>query len=176
MAGNATRQDGGSVARVENVAPLTPHNKALYEAGKSLIVESVNVGSEFCKYMIGISAGAIGVYLSLIKLIVPEGSSLSYHQKIMAMIPNILFVLSMIIFTNGYFPRRAIFSLDIFEEIDQARINAINHRYRWAIWGFAVLCIGLCIGAMVVIVIEPLPASGAGINSTPVPLAAPLGP
>jgi len=48
---------------VTDVAALTPHNEGLYEAGKALMVSSIDVGRDFCKSMIGIAAGAIPITL-----------------------------------------------------------------------------------------------------------------
>src|SRR5690242_18221621 len=52
--------------------PVSPHNQALYEAGKQMLVESISVGREFCKFMVGVSTGAIPLYLALLQLALPK--------------------------------------------------------------------------------------------------------
>ena len=53
------------------VSDVTPHNRALYEAGKSLLIDSVKTGMDFCKFMIGVATGAMPTYLALLKLAIP---------------------------------------------------------------------------------------------------------
>ena len=66
---------------VENVEKTTPHNKALYEAGKSLLIDSINTGREFCKFMITISTSAIPIHLGLLKFVLPEKYTLNFQSR-----------------------------------------------------------------------------------------------
>ena len=50
-----------AMARVSNAQPITPHNDALYEAGKKLLVDSIETGREFCKLMITTWLSAIPI-------------------------------------------------------------------------------------------------------------------
>ena len=58
--------------QADTVEDLSPHNKALYEAGKNLLVESVSVGRGFCKFMTTTTLGAIPINLALLKLVLPK--------------------------------------------------------------------------------------------------------
>ena len=55
---------------VSNVVQTTPHNDAIYEAGKTLLIDSITTGREFCKFMITMSTSAIPIYLGLLKFFV----------------------------------------------------------------------------------------------------------
>ena len=48
-----------------SVQSITPHNEAVYEAGKELLKNSPDTGRDFCKFMTTISIGAIPIYLSI---------------------------------------------------------------------------------------------------------------
>src|SRR5580658_4573032 len=56
LCSRAAMADQLEVARGE---PVSPHNEALYDAGKAILVETIEVGRDFCRYMIGIATGAI---------------------------------------------------------------------------------------------------------------------
>lgn len=117
---------------------LTPHNKALYEAGKSLLIESIEVGREFCKFMVGTCSAAIPVYLGLLKFLLPEHYVLTSVAGFVFAMPAVLFLLASSVFAIGYFPETGELSLDLPAEIDRERNTAINRRRRFAFWGFIV--------------------------------------
>jgi len=58
--------------KVVAVSTISPHSKALYEAGKSLLIDSVTTAREFCKTMIGISTGGIPLYLGILSYLLPK--------------------------------------------------------------------------------------------------------
>jgi hypothetical protein len=115
--------------------PVTPHNQALYEAGKQLLVGSIDVGREFCKFMVGVSTGAIPLYLALLGLALPKDFRPSWERGIVEIVPAVVFLLAASAFAVGVFPRTGTFSLDVPDQIDAARTNAINWRRTWAITG-----------------------------------------
>jgi len=116
----------GNNIKVSNVVSTTPHNEAIYEAGKTLLVESITTGREFCKFMITMSTSAIPIHLGLLKFVLPEKYTLSLSQGIFAVIPAFVFLIAAIIFTLGYYPQMGNFSLDIVEEIEAEREKTIN--------------------------------------------------
>ena len=144
MTENKTENNGIVLEEVEDVSP---HNKALYEAGKTLLVQSVEVGREFCKFMTTTALGAIPVYIGLLKLVLPKDYSLQSYDEIVFLSPPRLFLLAAIVFVLGYFPQRGSLSLDLPAEIDRERSTSINRRYRFSIAGFTILCIGVAIGS-----------------------------
>ena len=127
---------------VEEVSAVTPHNRALYEAGKALLVESITTGREFCKFMISMSTGAIPIYLGLLKFVLPEKYVLSVKQGIIAIIPAILFLVASVIFVSGYLPQAGRFSLDIPSEIERERTKTIQSRAILTRVGFGIFSIG----------------------------------
>jgi hypothetical protein len=132
-------QDTNDSVRVSDV---TPHNRALYEAGKSLLIDSVKTGMDFCKFMIGVATGAIPTYLALLKLAVPQAAQLSRAIILVALIPPVLFLFAAVVFVIGFFPRTSRFSLDIVDEIDRERNKTIARRRCCAIIGFIAFCLG----------------------------------
>lgn len=139
-----------SAITVAEVTLVTPTNQAIYEAGKSMLIESVSTGREFCKFMIGTSTSAIPVYLALIKFILPEKYVPSLKVGIVALTPSVIFLLAAIIFLVGYFPQQGIASLDIPEEIEKERRKSVQRRHRLSIAGFSVFCIAVLTGLIVI--------------------------
>jgi formate hydrogenlyase subunit 3/multisubunit Na+/H+ antiporter MnhD subunit len=126
---------------VENVTEVTPHNKALYETGKSLLIDSITTGREFCKFMITVSTSAIPIHLGLLKFVLPEKYTLTFNQGIMTVIPAVIFLIASIVFTIGYYPQIGKFSLDITDEIENERNKTIKRRKDITIWGFVIFII-----------------------------------
>ncbi len=136
---------------LEQVQDVTPHNKALYEAGKKLLVDSVDVGREFCKFMTTTTIGAIPTYLALLKLVLPKDYSLQSYDEILFLSPPIVFLISAVLFVLGYFPQKGSLSLDLPAEIERERSETIRRRHFYAVAGFSVFCIGIVLGVWVVV-------------------------
>jgi hypothetical protein len=128
---------------VTQIVDTSPHNEAIYEAGKSLLIESITTGRNFCKFMITMSTSAIPIYLGLLKFVMPEKYTLTFNQGIYAVIPAIVFLISAIIFTVGYYPQAGNFSLDIIEEIEREREKTIRKRKNLTWIGFSFFLLGL---------------------------------
>ena len=128
-------------AVVQDIKALSPHDRALYEAGKQLLVESVATGREFCKFMVGASVSAIPVYLALLKLVAPEDYRPEPWQAGFALFPAALFLGAAILFAIGFFPQRGNLSLDLPDEIERERAATIRHRQLWALVGFIAYAI-----------------------------------
>jgi hypothetical protein len=133
------------------VQDITPHNKALYEAGKKLLVDSVDVGREFCKFMTTTTLGAIPTYLALLGLVLPKDYSLQSHDEVVLLLPPLSFLTSSILFVLGYFPQKGLLSLDLPAEIERERSATIRRRYRYAISAFIIFCIGIVYGSWVLV-------------------------
>jgi hypothetical protein len=127
--------------KVESVETTSPHNKAVYEAGKALLIDSINTGREFCKFMITISTSAIPINIALLKFVVPDKYVISLNQGLIAAIPSFLFLISAIVFTIGYYPQIGKFSLDIIQEIEAERTKTIHKRKRLTLIGFTIFTI-----------------------------------
>ena len=57
--------------------PLDLSEEVVFDVGKAMLMESISVGREFCKYMIGVATGAVPVYLGLVSLFLPDAYDLS---------------------------------------------------------------------------------------------------
>ena len=136
---------------VESVSELTPHNEALYEAGKKLLTESITVGRDFCKSMISINTGAIPIYLGILVFLLPDGYLLGIQRGIIIIIPALLYLLATTIFAFGYLPRTGEFSLDIVDEIAKERQIAISQMKRFIYTGFFCFAVATAMAITVII-------------------------
>jgi hypothetical protein len=139
---------------IEEIRDVSPHNQALYEAGKVLLIQSVEVGREFCKFMTTTALAAIPTYIGLLKLVLPQDHSLQNGSEAILLIPPAFFFGASIVFMLGYFPKKGNLSLDIPAEIERERKATITRRYRYAICGFVVFGVGTAIAS--VLLIRPL--------------------
>jgi hypothetical protein len=130
------------VARGE---PVSPHNEALYDAGKAILVETIEVGRDFCRYMIGIATGAIPTYLALVGFALGSHRRLGALSSALLLVAPAIFLLAGGIFAIGYLPVRTTFSLDLPEEIERARTQIIARRRRCAGIGFALFLIAVLV-------------------------------
>ena len=142
---NEDKKSESQGVELVGVSAVTPHNRALYEAGKNLLVESITTSRDFCKFMISMSTGAIPIYLALIKFVLPDKYTLTFNQSALVVIPAFLFLIASIVFTFGYFPQSAYFSLDIIEEIERERKKTLEMRAKVTWIGFGLFLIGTII-------------------------------
>ena len=136
---------------LEQVQDITPHNKALYEAGKKLIIDSIDVGREFCKFMTTTALGAIPIYIALLRFVLPKDYRLQSYDEIIFLSPPIVFLISSVLFVIGYFPQKGLLSLDLPVEIERERSLTIKRRHRYASLGFISFCIGIILSSWVII-------------------------
>ena len=136
-----------TAVQADIVEDVSPHNKALYEAGKSLLVESIGVGREFCRFMTTTTLSAIPIYLALLKLVLPKDYILQSQSEVVFLAPPMIFLASSVVFILGYFPQRGRLSLDLPAEIDSERNKTIVRRQRFALVGFLIFAVGVLYGA-----------------------------
>lgn len=145
-----TKGDDTAV-QADIVEDISPHNKALYEAGKNLLVESIGVGREFCKFMTTTTLSAIPIYLALLKLVLPKDYVLQSHDEFVFLAPPVMFLASSVVFVLGYFPQRGRLSLDLPAEIERERSKTIVRRQRFAVIGFVIFVAGVLYGTWQVV-------------------------
>jgi hypothetical protein len=116
-----------------------------------MLVESISVGREFCKFMVGVSTGAIPLYLALLQLALPKDYRPELWGGVAAIAPATGFLAAASAFALGVFPRSATFSLDRIDEISAARDAAIQWRGRMAVLGFTLFAVSV-LSAVVVAV------------------------
>ncbi|MFT3893417.1 MAG: hypothetical protein QM730_17450 [Anaerolineales bacterium] len=146
---NHTTQN--STLRVVETGSISPHSKAVYEAGKTLLIDSISTGREFCHSMIGYSTGAIPIYLGLLAFILPEKYTLGIETGIAVTLPAILFLLASVTFVVGYLPIKTKFSLDLIEEIERERERIIHHRSLLIKIGFSVFAAGMLSSILIIV-------------------------
>lgn len=129
-------QQTTSTIELLQLEAISPHNKAVYEAGKSMLVDSIKTGRDFCQFMITTSIGAIPVYLALLTFLLPKDYKLGIQMGIVIVGPAFLFLCAALIFAYGYFPISDYFSLDSIGEIENARSRNIERRRKFSSAGF----------------------------------------
>ena len=148
---NKTKQSEDKNITLKQVQDITPHNKALYEAGKKLLIDSVDVGRDFCKFMTTTVLGAIPLYLALLGLVMPKDYNLESYDELIFLAPPIMFLISATIFVLGYFPQKGCLSLDLPAEIERERSVTIKRRLRYAALGFVIFCIGILLSSWLIV-------------------------
>lgn len=127
---------------VAQAQPLTPHDEALLEAGRNLLVQSLTVSAEYCKTMIQTSFGAIPVYMTLLKFARSAevaGSGSGEGALLHAIAPAVLFLGAALAFVYGYFPESGDISLEDPRAIERARQDVMGHRAFWMWMGTGLL-------------------------------------
>lgn len=137
---------------ISQVGAVSPHNKAVYEAGKTMLIDSIKTGRDFCQFMITTSIGAIPVYLAIITFLLPKNYSLDILMGIVVAGPAVLYLLAALIFAYGYFPTSDYFSLDFIEEIESARNRNIGRRRKFAIAGMIAFAVATLYAIVVIII------------------------
>lgn len=138
--------------RVIQSAALSPHSKALYEVGKSLLSDSLESGRDFCKTMIGTSTGAIPLYLGILTFLLPDKFILGFGAGLTVAAPSIGFLIASALFTIGYLPASGNISLDIVEDIERALEKIISYRKRYIYSGMAVFIASTFLAILVIII------------------------
>lgn len=95
--------------------------------------------------MISVSTGAIPIYLGLLKFVLPERHVFSFQQIVLAVVPAILFLIALVVFAVGYFPRSGRLSLNIVDEIERERTGTIRTRTILAWIGFGIFLTGVLV-------------------------------
>lgn len=149
---NKKESTTASKSEIESVGPLSPHNEALYEAGKDMLKSSVSTARDFCKFMITVSTSAIPIYLGLLKFVLPENITLTVSKLVLSVIPPFFFLISAIVFVLGYFPQVDYFSLDIVNEIKQAYEKTLEKRRKFINCGIALFMIGSILGILSIVI------------------------
>jgi hypothetical protein len=141
--------------KVIRVSPISHHNITILEAGKKILLDSVDVSRNFCNEMIITSTSAIAIYLGLLKFIRPEyyeKVDLSVYESILIMIPAFLFLIASVIFSIGYYPRKKKISLDSIESIENARDSIIDIREKLSFIGLSVFSLGVVMAIIIIII------------------------
>lgn len=142
---------GDPPVRLKGVQALTAHAKALSEAGAAMLVDSIEVGREFCKFMTTTALGAIPTYLALLALVTPKDYRAQSREELILLLPAFLFVVAAVLFVFGYFPRvTGHMCLDRPDEVSARRKEVVERRLTLSGWGFGLFCVAVVVGVLVV--------------------------
>lgn len=134
------------------VSGISPHSQAIYEIGKSMLIDSLETGREFCKFMTTFSISAIPIYLGLLTFIIPEHYILGSAAGFTISLPAIAFLIASIVFALGYLPIKSKISLELIEEIEKERNRIVQRRSIYITIGFVVFILACLMAIYVVIV------------------------
>ena len=141
---------------------LTFEDHVLQEAAKEIVLESLPVSREFCKFMVGFATGAVPVYLGLVNLFLPDNFAFASSDRAYLGLPVLGFMLAAMLFVLGYMPKSDPFNLNESHSIEQHRRDAITQRSRLSVAGFGMFAITAIGAAAVVLFVIPntsMPAS-----------------
>jgi hypothetical protein len=127
MAGKGAPVQTEEIEVVE-VSEISPQNQALYDVGRELILQSLSVGRDYCRFMITTSLSSIPIYFSILTFNLQGQQALDTSNKIFLMSPVLLFLIAALVFTLGFLPAVSNFSLDVIEQIETARSLTIRKR------------------------------------------------
>lgn len=137
---------GDQVQSVEvvpgSVAPLSIDEEAMIDAGRGLFLESIEVPRDFAKQMITVSSGAVPIYVALLGI-----ANLKHRSTatlILVSIPALVFLFSALVFVMALLPRKALISIQIIDEIREARNRLMATRYLWIKVGLIIFAAGVC--------------------------------
>jgi hypothetical protein len=134
---------------------LTFEDHVLQEAAKEIVLESLPIGREFCKFMVGFASGAVPVYLGLVNLFLPSNFAFASSDRAYLGLPVLGFMLAALLFVWGYMPKSDPFDLNESTSIEAHRRDAIRKRSRLGVAGFGVFMIAVIGAAAVVLFVIP---------------------
>ena len=127
---DAVRKAGRAVEVVPgSVAPLSPDEEVMIEAGRRLFLDSLDVGRDFAKQMITASSGAVPIYVALLGI-----ADLRHRLTstlILVSLPALVFLSCTLFFVLALLPRRELMSIQIIDDIRDARNRLMRARYLW---------------------------------------------
>ncbi len=140
----------GNVIINTDPSPISPLNMALFEAAKKELADSIDAARRFGLSMISLSVALIAAYLPLVKFVGIDWKAASILPKIAYALPPFSFWGSCILFILACFPRTYEFSLEIPDEIKEARDKIIKERRTWIRWATVLLLLGIFVAIIAI--------------------------
>lgn len=136
---------------VEKTEPLTVDTNALLKCGEQLLLESLEVGRQFCRAMVGFSLTAIPVYVGLLKLFFPSAGMQMTGPRYAWVIPVALFLAAASVAVWGYLPKFGNVSLELVDELRSTRNAAVRHRHQAGVGSFILFVLGVIASVIVLL-------------------------
>jgi hypothetical protein len=135
-----------AVIAVTSVSSPTIQDEALLEAGKKLLLNSVDDSRNYCQQMIAVSTGAIPMYLAILKLWLVDAASVDAFFAV----PAFAFLLAALSFSLGYVPLRYEMNIGNLESIEDVRSRLMRYRATWGLIGLLLFCLGIILGVIAI--------------------------
>lgn len=139
------------IVAISGVSSPTVQDEALLEAGRKLLLSSVDDSRNYCQQMIAVATGAIPVYLAVLKLWFPDDQVALARVNILFSVPVFLFLLATLFFSLGYLPRQYEINVGNLDSIEDVRTKLMRYRAVYGFIGFALFCLGTVIGVILVL-------------------------
>lgn len=142
--------DGG----IKKTKLLNPTDEVFLEIGKDIVKNSRSTLREFSSAMITVSSGAIATYIALVGLFLSKTVVLQIIQYIIMAIPAFLFLVSIIIFVQAYYPRRRVIDPAHISDVKQRHNEVVNERQWYVTIGMYsfIAATGLAVSIIVMII------------------------
>jgi magnesium-transporting ATPase (P-type) len=125
-----------------------------FEVGKTLLLNTLESGREFCKVMLPVAITAAGVYFGLLSWSWPrtasEPAAFSALEVILILVPVMHFLVAALAYSAGYFGVVPITQEDKLTIRDEYR-RTRQRRIQWLIFGGIILCLGITAALSVLI-------------------------
>jgi hypothetical protein len=123
---------------------------ALLEAAKQLQADSISVGRDYNKSMLGLTLSVIGAYLAI-------ATFLTSHRNLgpstlVMLSPVVLQLISAAIFTIGFHVRLRSWSLDLPTDIRRTLHSLTIWRYRAGLYGTTLLLLSIALASLLLLV------------------------
>jgi hypothetical protein len=126
-------------------SPLTYHEKALRESGKELLLRTGPALRNFCQLMIKACLSAIPIYFTLLRFLSPTQSESEFSRltEWQALGPPMLFLLAVVLFSLGYFPKKQQINLNDLTSVRKALDGVNESRRTHALYGGGAFALGV---------------------------------
>ncbi len=135
--------------KIIEARPLSPETELEIELGKKMIYDSFISINDYAKYMIGFNGTIAGLYSGLLKFL-PQESAQNVHPM-MLFLPVFSFIITAIIFTLAYFPRKKLVSISQPSSILRAYKEIAEEKMRISQIGTASFIFSITILALILI-------------------------
>lgn len=132
--------------------------EALLDYGKQLILKSAETSLDFHKTMLASSAtfGTLITTLTPILIFGVKDAAIPLSEGWIVVLPQLAMLASAIVFALGYFPGHDEISVDVVQDIKNARKKVIRRRRVLAKWGLGLFCLALLLTIIVSIRLRSL--------------------